>query len=571
MNKRMKLINKITKIGIFTALSIVLYNLKFPLPFFPPFLEVNFSMLPIILVSLMFGPIEGALVVLIRFLIKLPFTHTVIVGETADLIIGLLTVVPTSLIYQLHRSKKGGVIALIVTFFIWTIAGALSNFFTVPLYVKYFFGGDVEAIVRVLTTIPGINASNYLWKYFIFAALPFNALLSFVICLTTFFLYKHISKIFKHDFFKDSTNTKKVMVMIDSFKGTITSREANKIVKDKLIEKGYVVDTLSISDGGEGFVDSISEITKLKILTTVTYDALFRKHNARYLYDKKTKTAYVELAECCGIASLKHSELDPYKASSYGLGYMINYIVKNHKVNKIVIGIGGSASSDGGCGMLEALGTKFYNQQNQEITKMNNEKIKEVVSIDFSQTKELLKGIIVEVLTDVSNPLTGPNGAVYVFSKQKGATPDDMVVLEKNMMHLKNIIENDNKCIKKNENGEGAAGGVGFAFNRIIGATLNPGVNTILKLVNFSKICQEYDEVITGEGCLDEQTLNGKVIKGIMEYKPKRLILIVGSAKIKVNECDVYPVVPTVCSLEESLTNPIECFVELIDKIKEEL
>ena len=92
----MKLINKITKIGIFTALSIVLYNIKFPLPFFPPFLEVNFSMLPIILVSLMFGPVEGALVVLIRFLIKLPFTHTVIVGETADLIIGLLTVVPTN-------------------------------------------------------------------------------------------------------------------------------------------------------------------------------------------------------------------------------------------------------------------------------------------------------------------------------------------------------------------------------------------------------------------------------------------------------------------------------------------
>ncbi len=529
-------------------------------------------MLPIILVSLMFGPVEGALVVIIRFLIKLPFTHTVLVGETADLIIGLLTIVPTSLIYQLHRSKKGGVIALIITFFIWTIAGALSNFFTVPLYVKYFFGGDVDAIVRVLTTIPGINASNYLWKYFIFAALPFNALLAFVVCLTTFFSYKHISKIFKHDFFKDtSKNTKKVMVMIDSFKGTITSQEANRIVKDKLTEKGYIVDTLSISDGGEGFIDSISEITKLKFFTTITYDALFREHNARYLYDKKTKTAYVELAECCGIAKLKRSELDPYKTSSYGLGYMINYIIKKHKVSKLVIGIGGSASSDGGCGMLEALGTKFYNQHHQEITKMNNEKIKEVSKIDYSQTKELLKGIIVEVLTDVSNPLIGPTGAVYVFSKQKGATPDDMVVLENNMIHLKKIIENDNKCITTNENGEGAAGGVGFAFNRIIGATLKPGVNTILNLVNFSKICQEYDEVITGEGCLDDQTLNGKVIKGIMEYKPKRLILVVGSAKIELKEYEVYSVVPTICSLEESLTNPIECFAELIDKIKEEL
>lgn len=569
MKNRKALINRITKVGIFGALSVILYDfVKFPLPFFPPFLEINFSMLPIILIALAYGPIDACVIVILRFLLKLPLSHTAYVGELGDLIIGLLIVIPSSLCYRFNRTKKGGIISLVLAFFIWVIVGTLSNLITIPIYIRMFYG-SVSNLIKDLSMIKGVNESNYMVKYLVFGAVPFNGLIALVVCLITYFVYKKVSIIFKHDFLSQSPKVQKVMVMIDSFKGTLTSRKAGLIVKEELESKNTHVDMIPISDGGEGFLEVIKEVKKLEFDTTLVHDAIGRIHKANYLYDKKDNTAYFELAETCGINNLKKEELRPYQASSYGLGEQIQYVISKHKVKRIIIGIGGSASSDVGSGMLEALGVKFYDKSNNLITNMNNEKLIDVVDYDISVVQSLIEGIEINVLTDVTNPLLGPNGAVYVFSPQKGATKEDLPILENNVKHFVNIVKHKQQIDETiNNQGDGAAGGVGFAFHRVLNATLKSGAQTILDLVDFKDICKSYDVIITGEGKFDSQTLNGKIIKGIMKYHPKRLIVVTGISEITTTEAEVYAIVPNICTLSESMTNPEESLKQLVRTIR---
>lgn len=570
MNKRRILINRITKVGIFAAISIVLYHFSFPLPFFPSFLKVNFSMMVIIIAGLMFGPIDAFVIVVLRCLIGMITSSTGFVGEIADLIIGTLTIVPTATIYHFNRNKKGGYIAVGVAFLMWVLSGTLSNLFTMPIYVRVL---GLDKIIPVIAkVIPSVNESNYLSKYLLFGALPFNVVVASVVCLATLFLYKHISNIFKHDFFgkikQKEEHKGKIMTLIDSFKGTMTSKEANEIVKQVLTSKGYLVDTLPISDGGDGFLDTIHAITKVSFFSCQVNDALFRVHNARYLYDEKNQTAYLEMAECCGIQNLKKEELNAFEASSYGLGEQIKYVVETHHPQKIVIGIGGSASSDAGSGMLEAMGASFYNKNDELLSRLNNQKLSEVDKIRVGSVKTLLSNIQIEVLTDVTNPLLGEKGAIYVFAKQKGAKEEDLAILESNISHFSKIVEEQlfgsNSLDQK---GEGAAGGVGFAFNRIIKAKIINGSEKILSLINFAKMCEEYDIIITGEGKFDQQTLDGKIIKGIMEYHPKKLIIVTGIAEIETDQASVYPIVPTICDLETSLSDAKGAFTKLIDSL----
>lgn len=570
MKNRKQLINRITKVGIFGAIAVVLYDfIKFPLPFFPSFLEINFSMLPIILIALIYGPIDASLLVIIRFLLKLPISHTAYVGEIGDLIIGLLVVVPTGLIYQINRTKKGGIISLVIAFIVWTVAGSLSNIITIPIYLQMFFDNSVEKLLEALTVIKNVNSTNYMMKYLFYAALPFNALIAFVVCLITYFVYKRISLIFKHDFLKEKTKKEKVMVMVDSFKGTLSSIEAGTIIKEELIKKNYQVDMIPISDGGEGFLEVIKTIKKLDYLSALVHDAIGRTHQARYLYDEKNQTAYVELGETCGINNLQKNELAPYDASSYGLGEQIKLVIERHHPLKLVVGIGGSASSDAGSGMLEALGANFYDKNNEPLHSMNNRKLGLVEKIHIGSVRLLFQNIEVEVLTDVTNQLLGENGAVYVFGPQKGAKTEDLEVMETNMSHFVKIVESQVFGDRpSNTIGEGAAGGVGYAFNQIIRAKIVSGSDTILKLIDFKQICNKYDIIVTGEGKFDEQTMDGKIIKGIMQYQPKRMIIIVGSSDITTDKGELFTIVPTICSVEESLANPKESLQKLIKSLK---
>lgn len=189
---------KIASLGIFTAFSIVLYFLKFNLPFiFPSFLEINFSLLPIIIVGFMFGPVEGITVVLLRAIIKIPFTSTFCVGELADALIGIPVVLVSSLIYIKFHSKKGALISLLFGVFTWIFAAVLANYFiNVPFFIQLYCNGNVSAFLGALSIIPGVTEENYLIKYLFLAVVPFNGLLSILVSTVTFLVYKKISILF---------------------------------------------------------------------------------------------------------------------------------------------------------------------------------------------------------------------------------------------------------------------------------------------------------------------------------------------------------------------------------------
>lgn len=196
---------KIAVLGIFTSFSIVLYFLKFNLPFiFPSFLEINFSLLPIIIIGFMFGPVEGMTLVLLRAIIKIPFTSTFCVGELADVLIGIPVVLITSLIYLKIHNKKGALISLILGVFAWILSAVLANYFiNVPFFIQLYCNGNVSAFLGALSIIPGVTEENYILKYLLYAVVPFNALLSVIVSVVTFLVYKKISIVFnKFDFNK---------------------------------------------------------------------------------------------------------------------------------------------------------------------------------------------------------------------------------------------------------------------------------------------------------------------------------------------------------------------------------
>lgn len=201
---------KIVVIANLAALSTLLYFfVKFPLPFiFPAFLDIQFSNLPAILGGFMFGPVAGSAVVVIRQIIKLPFSSTAGVGELADLLIGLSTVITSSLIYRKFHSKKGAIYASVVGMFTWIIMAIITNYFIlVPFFIEFLLGGDLNTFVGMLSVIPGVNESNYMTRYLLYTVIPFNILLSGIVYLLTFLVYKRL-KHFIDDIYEKVTDQK---------------------------------------------------------------------------------------------------------------------------------------------------------------------------------------------------------------------------------------------------------------------------------------------------------------------------------------------------------------------------
>lgn len=189
---------KMTALSILAALSVVLYYfikmpIAFVLPFMPPFFDIHFSAVPIYIAGFLFGPLSGAIVAVLRFLAKLPASGTMGIGELADLLIGLLTVVVSSFIYHRQKTKKGSIYALISTVFIWVLVSVISNWlFIVPFYIALYYGGDVSAFTMLLSALPGVE-TNYMLAYILFAVIPFNIIISGLSGVVTFLVYKRVS------------------------------------------------------------------------------------------------------------------------------------------------------------------------------------------------------------------------------------------------------------------------------------------------------------------------------------------------------------------------------------------
>lgn len=190
---------KITLIANLTALSVLFYFvLKFPLPFlFPSFLDIQFSNLPAIIGGFTLGPIAGGVIVVLRTLIKLPFSSTAMVGELVDLIIGLATVLTSSIIYKKMHNKKGAIIGMVAGMVVWVFVAVMANYlFVLDFYINFYFNGAVEPLVGMMSVIPGITVDNYMEKFIWYAAVPFNILLSGLVYGITFLVYKRVSHLF---------------------------------------------------------------------------------------------------------------------------------------------------------------------------------------------------------------------------------------------------------------------------------------------------------------------------------------------------------------------------------------
>lgn len=372
-------------------------------------------------------------------------------------------------------------------------------------------------------------------------------------------------------------NQKKILVISDSFKGTMSSYEIGMLVSDFYKKKNHIASFIPISDGGEGFLDTMEYIlnnhkkslglkSNVKRITLKVNDANFNLNEATCLYDEIEKTLYVELAEASGISKLKKEDLKAMKASTYGTGELIKHAILNNDVKRIILGIGGSATSDMGSGMLEAMGVKFYDENRNLLTHLANETLSKIDYIDFDEFNKLIENISFETLTDVTNPLLGEKGSIRVFAPQKGATAEMLGVMETNFIKFLNVL---NKTLNKNLQefeGAGAAGGVGFTMKYLFGSKIDSGIKKILEMIDFERTVLMYDVVITGEGSYDAQSLGGKVISGIKMYNPKQLIIICGKSDLV--ESNVYSIVPTVATINESLNRPKQCLEKLLETIK---
>ena len=355
----------------------------------------------------------------------------------------------------------------------------------------------------------------------------------------------------------------KVLIISNPFKGTLSSLRIGEIVKEELNKKNLDSTYIAATDGGDGFLDAFKSIYPGIFIkeVSVKYPIGKEYHNVYYLFKEETRTVFISVSDICGIKYINEADRNPMYADSYGLGEAIKDAILTFNPKRLVIGLGGSASVDLGTSVLEALGTKFYDQYDSEIKGLRNAKLKEVERIDIKSTRSLLKGVKITLLSDVfANLFT--NGATDLYSITKGAKKENVCTIKENAEHFFNALG-----FFKDKKTYGAAGGISFMFTELLDAKIKLGSEEFLKIINFKKLIKEYDLIITGEGQFDEETLQGKLIGSIIKYKPKKLIVLCGINKMD-NYPNVYSIVPTLMTKEESLNNPEESLRKLIRSIE---
>lgn len=309
---------------------------------------------------------------------------------------------------------------------------------------------------------------------------------------------------------------KKITVAVDSFKGSLSSRE----VADAF-EAGFKsqfpqceVIKVSIADGGEGTVDALVETLNGELVKVLVADPLGRTISAQYGIIDNGRTAVMEMSAASGLPLIAPTERNPLRTSTYGTGEMIVDAIERG-CRKFLVGIGGSATNDGGTGMLRALGFRFLDAEGNELIG-GGEILERIDQIDDSAARVELADCEFIVACDVTNPLYGPEGAAYVFAPQKGADAAMVERLDQGLRNYARAIERFNGVQVDAIAGAGAAGGLGGGFKALLGARLERGIDMVLSAMQFSKIIAGSDLVITGEGRIDRQTTMGKAPSGVL-------------------------------------------------------
>ncbi|MDU5262422.1 MAG: glycerate kinase [Clostridium celatum] len=352
----------------------------------------------------------------------------------------------------------------------------------------------------------------------------------------------------------------KVVIAIDSLKGSLTSIEAGKAIKEgilNIVDAEVIVKPLA--DGGEGTTEVLVEGLGGETVEVFVMGPQKDKIKAVYGYIAESKTAIIEMAAAAGIM-LVGEEKNPMEATTYGVGEMIKDAI-NRGCRNFIIGIGGSATNDGGIGMLTALGFDFYDNNGNKLGIDANELGK--ISIIFTENAmPELSECNFKIACDVSNQLCGENGATYIYGPQKGVTEEIKEKLDKDMAHYAKVTKKYLNNDYSEASGAGAAGGLGFAFLSYLHGDLQPGIELVIDTVKLEECIKDADYVITGEGCLDKQTAMGKAPVGVAKLAKKydkTVIALAGSVTddaVKCNENGIdayFPILLKVIPLQEAM------------------
>lgn len=306
----------------------------------------------------------------------------------------------------------------------------------------------------------------------------------------------------------------------DSFKGTLSAIEVCNIMKSSIknLYKDANIISVPVADGGEGTVDAFLYALGGKKKSIWVSDAFNEQKILAHYAMLKDDIAVIEMAACAGLPLVKN-RLEPDKTTTFGVGELIIDAI-NSGAKKIILGLGGSATNDGGCGMATALGVKFKDEQDQEFIPTGGT-LSQIYKIDMNNIYSKIKDIEFISMCDVDNPLCGRLGASAVFAPQKGADEDMVKSLDEGLAHLAKIIKRDLHIEVKDIKGAGAAGGLGAGSIAFLQSKLTKGIDVILDTINFDKLVSKADIVFTGEGKFDSQSLHGKVVMGVANRSQK--------------------------------------------------
>jgi len=343
----------------------------------------------------------------------------------------------------------------------------------------------------------------------------------------------------------------KILVAPDKFKNSLSAMQASMAIADSLGSKGHVVQIHPLADGGEGTSQILTQHASGRSVNCMATDPLGRKVDCTYGLSSDGKTAFIEMAQASGLWRLNKNEMNPEITTTFGTGELILHALKNGS-SEIILGCGGSATHDGGTGMAVALGWKFFDHHGKEFLPVGSTLV-HVKTISDEQVHPFLSQIKFKVISDVTNPLTGPEGAAHTFGPQKGATPEAVFRLDVAMTALDLEFSKITGHSFQDDPGAGAGGGMGAGARFFLNASWESGIAYVIRNTHFEKRLAESDLVFSGEGRLDAQSLNGKVISGVSELCKKwnkRLWIICGSNALE-PEHQIELGIERIISLEE--------------------
>ncbi len=365
-----------------------------------------------------------------------------------------------------------------------------------------------------------------------------------------------------------------ILIACDSFKGSLSSAEVCQCISQTLNSAHINTVSCPLADGGEGTVDAFCNALKCETVTTTVYDPLMRKISAQYIITERT--AIIEMAAASGITLLRKNELNPEITSTYGTGELICHAIEKG-CTKIIIGIGGSATNDGGKGCLEALGAVFTDKNGTSLNH-GGASLKELENIDLTSFKKVSDFAELIIACDVTSPLFGENGATKVFARQKGADDSQIKNLENALIHFG---KKSNELLGKDCStlpGTGAAGGLGFALVAFCGGKLTSGFDAVSTALSIEEKIKNCDFVITGEGKTDASTLLGKLPVSVAKLSKKHnkpCILLSGDIEESVDLSDyfdrTYKCRLPSDSTEEAIKNAKERLITATEKLLKDL